>query len=147
MARKLLISLTITEIIIISVLYATHLSSCHPESETLCAVDDITECSSLIQQFNCTACQSLSLYVQNVSKYFNSNVKMIFTMGSHCLPLPPDGATVVNVTGVSNFTMKGLGDVSYNVSEEGATQPSSVITCSCSQNKTGIHQMQFALRI
>jgi hypothetical protein len=34
--------------------------------------------------------------------------------------------------------MIGLGRVSYNSSEEGAIQPSSVITCSCSQNKSGI---------
>ena len=114
------------------------MSSCHSESKTLCVIIDITECDSLIHRFHCTTCQSLSLYVQNVSKYFNSNVKMLFTTGSHCLLLPPDSATVVNVTGVSNFTMKGLGDVSYNASEEGATQPSSVITCSCSQNKTRI---------
>ena len=141
MARKLPIGLTITEMIVIAILYVTHLSSCHPEYKILCvvtSVDDTTECYSLIQRFNCTTCQPLSSYIQNVSRYFNSNVKMLFTMGSHCLPPPPDGPTVVNVTGVSNFTMKGLGNISYNASEEGATQPSSVITCSCSQNKTGI---------
>ena len=143
MTRKLLISMNSTKIIIlIAVLYATLLSSCHPESkiDILCvnALDNITECSALTKTFNCTTCQRLSIYIQNVSKYFNSNVKMIFSMGNHFLSPPPEGTTVVNVTGVSNFTMKGLGDVLYNASEEGATQPSSVITCSCSQNKTGI---------
>jgi hypothetical protein len=34
--------------------------------------------------------------------------------------------------------MIGLGGISYNSSEEGAIQPSSVISCSCSQNKSGI---------
>ena len=34
--------------------------------------------------------------------------------------------------------MKGLGRISYNSSKEGAVQPSSVITCSCGQNKSGI---------
>ena len=139
MSRRLLISLAVTEIVTI-ILYATHLSSCQPKIETLCvnAVDDPTECSALTQRFNCSACQPLSLYVQNASKYLTSNVEMVFMEGSHCLPPPPHGAPVVNLTGVSNFTMKGLGDIFYNSSEEGAVQPSSVITCSCSQNKSGI---------
>ena len=36
--------------------------------------------------------------------------------------------------------MKGLaiGNISYNPLEEGAIQPSSIKTCSCSQNKSGI---------
>jgi hypothetical protein len=88
--------------------------------------------------FNCSACQPLSLYVQNSSKYLTSNVEMVFAKGIHCLSPPPHGAPVVNLTGVSNFTMIGLGNISYNSSEEGAIQPSSVITCSCSQNKSGI---------
>ena len=141
MARRLLISLSVTvETIAILALYATNLSSCQPEIETLCvnAVDDPIECSTLTQKFNCSACQPLSFYVQNASKYLTSNVEMVFTKGSHCLPPPPHGAPVVNFTRVSNFTMKGLGRISYNSSEEGAIQPSSVITCSCSQNKSGI---------
>ena len=142
MARRLPMSLAVMEIItiILLVLYATHLSSCHPEIETLCvnAVDDPTECSTLTQRFNCSVCQPLSFYVQCASKYLTSNVEMMFTKGSHCLPPPPHGAPVVNLTRVSNFTMKGLGDISYNSSEEGAVQPSSVITCSCDQNKSGI---------
>ena len=140
MAKKLISLLTVTEITVLVVLCTTHLSNCHPDIKTLCvhAVDDSTECSALTQSLNCSVCQLLSFYIQNVNKYFNSNVRMVFTMGNHCLPLPPDGAPVINVTGVSNFTMKGLGNVSYNPSEEGAIQPSSVITCSCSQNKSGI---------
>ena len=143
MAKKLLISLTVMKIIVIIILYTTRLSSCQPKIETLCvnAADDPTGCSALTQRFNCSACQPLSLYVQNASEYLTSNVEMVFTKGSHCLPPPPHGApelAVVNLTGVSNFTMKGLGRISYNSSEEGAVQPSSVITCSCSQNKSGI---------
>ena len=142
MARRLLISLAVTEIItmVLLVLYTTHLSSCQPKIETLCvnAVDDPTECSTLNRMFNCSACQPLSFYVQNVSRYLTSNVEMVFTKGSHCLLPSPHAAPVVNLTGVSNFIMKGLGNISYNSSEEGAVQPSSVITCSCSQNKSGI---------
>ena len=144
MARKLQISLsTVMEIIVIAVLCTTHLSMSNhhdPEIKTLCvsAVDDSTKCSELTQSLNCSVCQPLSLYIQNVNSYFNSNVNMVFTVGNHCLPPPPDGTPVVSVIGVSNFTMKGLGSVSYNPSEEGAIQPSSVITCSCSQNKSGI---------
>ena len=71
-----------------------------------------------------------------------SNVKMIFTMGEHCLHVPPnhygENNIIVNLTGVSNFTMKGLGNISYNSSEENAIQPSRVITCSCSRKKSGI---------
>ena len=63
---------------------------------------------------------------------------MIFAMGKHCLHVCPNGygESIMNLIGVSNFTMKGLGNVSYNPSEEGAIQPSSVIRCSCSQNKS-----------
>ena len=88
--------------------------------------------------YNCTICRPLSFYIQKVGKYFINNVKMMFVMGSHCLSPPPDGETVINITGVSNFTMKGLSQISYNPSEEGAIQPSSVISCSCSQKKSGI---------
>ena len=142
MARfSLLISLTVTEIVaILLVLYATPSNSYQPKIETLCvnAVDAPTGCSALTQRFNCSACQPLSFYVQSASKYLTSNVEMVFTKGSHCLPPSPHGAPVVNLTRVSNFKMKGLGRISYNSSEEGAIQPSSVITCSCSQNKSAI---------
>ena len=94
--------------------------------------------SAFTQMFNCTVCKPLSIYTQNNGKYFSGSVEMVFMMGNHCLSPPPDGVAVINVTGVSNFTMKGLGNISYNPSEEGAIQPSSVITCSCSQNKSGI---------
>ena len=138
--RKLLMSLTVTEIVVITLLHATHLSTCQLEIKTLCVreMDSASECFTLTQMFNCSACQSLSFYTQNISKYFTSNVEMMFAMGNHCLSPSADGATVINVTGVSNFTMKGLGNVSYNPSEEGAVQPSSVITCSCSHSKSGI---------
>ena len=133
MARKLLISLIV-------ILHATHLSSCQSEPKTLCVhvADNASECSALTQMYNCIVCQPLSFYIQNISKYFIYNAKMMFTMGNHCLPPLPNGETVVNISGVSNFTMIGLGNVSYNPSEEGAVQPSSVITCSCSQRKSGI---------
>ena len=139
MAKKLLIVTKIIVIILLG-LYTTRSNSYQPKIETLCvnAADDPTGCSILTQRFNCSACQPLSLYVRNASRYLTSNVEMVFTKGSHCLPPPPHGAPVVNLTRVSNFTMKGLGDISYNSSEEGAVQPSSVITCSCSQNKSGI---------
>ena len=95
MARRfsLLISLTVMEIVAILVLYATPSSNYQPKIETLCvnAGDNPTECSALTQMFNCSACQPLSLYVQNVSKYLTSNVEMVFTKGSHCLPPPPQG--------------------------------------------------------
>ena len=138
MARELLNQ--IIEVTIIVVLHATHLSSYHHESKTLCvyAADKANECSNLTLMFNCSECQPLSFYIQNVSKYFNSNIETVFTTGDHCLSPPPGSSVVVNLTEISNFTMKGLGNVSYNVSEEGATQPSSVITCGCSQNKSAI---------
>ena len=142
MARELpnQISLTVVEVMIVVILHATHLSSYNHESKTLCvyAADKATECSDLILMFNCSECQPLSFYVQSVRKYFNSNVEIVFTVGNHCLSPPPGSAAVVNLTGVSNFTMKGLGNVTYNVLEEGATQPSSVIACSCSQTKSAI---------
>ena len=43
---------------------------------------------------------------------------------NHCLPPSTSDAALINVTGVSNFTMKGLGNISYNQSEEGAIYPS-----------------------
>ena len=139
MARNLLISLTVAKIIVIvAVLHAKYLSSCQPESTTLCVNNNATECSVLTQMLNCTLCQPLSFYIQNVSKYFKSNVRLMFSTGNHCLPPSADSAGIVNVTGISNFAMIGLGNVSYNLSEEGAVQPSSVITCSCSHTKSGI---------
>jgi hypothetical protein len=81
----------------------------------------------------------LSDYIQNSSEYFTNKTTLIFTDGRHYLPPPSDGETVINITGVSNFTMKGLGKISYNPSEEGAIQPSSVIACSChGGNRSGI---------
>ena len=116
------------------------LSMCiYQQPKILCVVtslNNISNCSALTLEVNCTACQQLSYYIRNVSEHFSNNTVLIFTKGTHYLPLPPDGATVVNVTGVSNFTMKGLGDVSYDASEEGATQPSSVISCNCHGNYT-----------
>ena len=142
MAEKLLIRLAVAEVIIIvAVLHAKYWSSCQPESTTLCVnneMDNAAECSALTQMLNCTACQPLSFYIHNVSKYFTSNVRMMFTAGNHYLPSSADGTTIFNVSGVSNFTMKGLGNISYNLLEEGAVQPSSVITCGYSQNKSGI---------
>ena len=142
MARQLQISLF--AMIIAAVLHATQSNNYQPESKTvtLCVTenDDATECSASVftQVFNCTACKPLSFYIQNKGRYFSDNVEMVFTMGNHCLSPSADGETIVNITGVSNFTMKGLGNISYNPSEEGAIQPSSVITCSCSQKKSGI---------
>ena len=116
------------------------LSMCiYKQPKILCVVtslNNISNCSALTLEVNCTVCQQLSYYIRNVSEHFSNNTVLIFTKGTHYLPLPPDGATVVNVTGVSNFTMKGLGDVSYDASEEGATQPSSVISCNCHGNYT-----------
>ena len=107
---------------------------------TLCVSENTTECSTsaFTQMLNCTACKPLSFYIQNSGRYFIDNVEMVFTMGDHCLSPSADGETIINITGVSNFTMKGLGNISYNPSEEGAIQPSSVITCNCSRNKSGI---------
>ena len=121
---------------------ATQFNSYQDESRivTLCVSENTTECSTsaFTQMFNCTACKPLSFYIQNSGRYFIGNVEMVFTMGDHCLSPSADGETIINITGVSNFTMKGLGNISYNPSEEGAIQPSSVITCSCSRNKSGI---------
>ena len=118
------------------------LSSCSDkwQQTTHCVVTDAAKpnCSVLKVKFNCTTCQPLSGYIENVYDYFTNNTKMIFTEGTHCLHHPPGNSTVVNVTGVTNFTMRGLGTVSYNSLEEGATQPSSIISCKCSQNRSGI---------
>ena len=141
MTGKLFFSLVA---IIVAILYIAHLSSCHivNESKILCVStsENAAECSTMILKYKCTVCQPLSSYVLNVSNYLTSNVKMIFATGEHCLHVPPNdyGESIVNLTEMSNFTMKGLGNISYNTSEEGAIQPSSVITCSCSQNKSGI---------
>ena len=124
--------------IIMALLYTAYFSSGHPAYKILCVHSVDSGCVSLKQKFNCTACKSLPSYILNVSNYFTSNTKMVFTEGNHCLSQPPGGVTVVNVTGISNFTMKGLGNVSYEASEEGAIKPSSIITCSCHQNKSGI---------
>ena len=141
MKGKLFISLV--TIIIVAILYIAHLSSCHlvNGSKILCvsASENAAECTTFMPKYKCTICQPLSSYVLNVSNYLTSNVKMIFAMGEHCLRVPNDyGESIVNLTEISNFTMKGLGNISYNMSEEGAIQPSSVITCSCSQKKSGI---------
>ena len=142
MTKRKLTSLTETEIVIIALLHSMLLlNSCQPEIITLCVHEmdnPATDCPALTQMFNCTECQPLSFYIRNVSKYFTSNIEMMFATGNHCLSPSADGATVVNVSGVSTFTMKGLGSISYNASEEGAIQSSSVITCSCSQNKSGL---------
>ena len=75
-------------------------------------------------------CHPLSFYVKNVNRYFINNTEMIFTKGSHHLGLPsPNGPPVVNVSGVTNFTMKGLGLVKRNKSEGGTPLPTSIITC------------------
>ena len=97
------------------------------------------DCSALMLTFNCTVCQLLSDYIQNSSEYFTNNTMLIFTDGRHCLPPPSGGETVINITGVSNFTMKGLGKITYNPSEEGAIHSSSVIACSChGEKRSGI---------
>ena len=68
--------------------------------------------------------------MKNVSKYFTNNTKMLFTAGTHDLPLPPGPQSpVVNVTGISNFSMIGIGPVRYSKipSDEGSPLPSSTI--------------------
>ena len=118
-------------------------SRCYQQPQVLCVVpvnlsESENDCSALIPKFNCTTCQPLSNYIQNVSEYFTNNTMLIFTDGAHCLSPPPEGETAINITAVSNFTMKGLGNSSYNPSEEGAIHPSSVITCSCHGQRSGI---------
>lgn len=114
----------------------------HPLRKTLCVntlENNIFNCSALKLKFNCTVCQPLSSYIQDVNQYFTNNTEMVFTEGTHCLRPPSNITAVINVTGIFNFTMKGLGTVSYNSKEEGATQPSSVISCNCSSpDKSGI---------
>ena len=131
--------------IVIASLHIARLSSCNDvnESKILCvsASENATECTTqFMPRYNCTVCRPLSHYVLNGSNYLTSNVKMIFAVEEHCLhALPNDHSeNIVNLTGVSNFTMKGLGNVTNDQSEEGSVQPSSVITCSCSQNKSAI---------
>ena len=117
-----------------------------PESKILCVTenDNVTECSSsasaFTQMLNCTAhaCKPLSFYIRNNRRYFSSNVEMVFTMENHCLSPSTNGETIVNITGVSNFTMKGLGNISHNPSEEGTIQISRIVACSCSQITSGI---------
>ena len=139
MIKKVLVSLAA---IIVAILYIICLSSRQSEAKILCisTSESTAQCSTLKQNYDCNICQPFSSYVLNVSKYFTSNVTVIFAMGEHCLHVPPNdyGENIMNMTGVSNFTMKGLGNISYNPSEEGAIQPSSVITCSCSQNGSAI---------
>ena len=129
---------SLTIVAFLHLMLLSNFSSCHqPANQTLCVITDITNCTAALP-FNCTTCQPLSSYIQNVSDYFTSNTEMIFTAGTHRIHLPPDGAPVVNITGVSNFSMIGLGPVSNNSSEEGASQPSSIISCNNQLNRGGI---------
>ena len=96
-----------------------------------------TNCSSLPTELKQLECHSLSFYVKNVSKYFTNNTKMLFTAGIHDLPMPPGAQSpVVNVTGISNFSMIGIGPVRYSKipSDEGSPLPSSTILCSVHKN-------------
>ena len=104
----------------------------------LYVVSDDHNCSSLSVTVNLseTECHPLSFYVNNVSQYFTNNTVMYFTAGKHRLPLPTTANTpVVNVTGISNFSMIGSSVVHYNMSEEGAPLPSSIISCNYSNNQ------------
>ena len=95
--------------------------------------DNSTNCSSLPTELKRLECHPLSFYVKNVSKYFTNNTKMLFAAGTHELPLPPGPQSpVVNVTGISNFSMIGIGAVKYSKipSDEGSPLPSSAIMCS-----------------
>ncbi len=109
-----------------SVLTKTALKGNH---RVLYVVSDNTNCYSLSLADTDSECGTLSYYVQNVSYYFTNNTVMNFTPGQHQLKLPSGGQSVVNMTGISNFTMIGQGDVVYNESEEGAPLPNSTILC------------------
>ena len=98
-------------------------------SKILYVISDGTSCSSLPPRNTDSECHPLSFYINNVSQHFTTNTVMIFTPGKHQLNVPPDGVPVVNVTGVSDFTMIGQGDVTYNASEDGAPSPNSTILC------------------
>ena len=88
-------------------------------------------CSTLCSKVKKCECHPLSFYVQNVSEYFTNNTEMRFTGDTHHLELPSRyGPPVVNVSGVVNFSMVGLGPVGRNWSEGGAPQPTSIINCS-----------------
>ena len=91
--------------------------------------ENSNKCSSLPTDLKRWECHPLSFYVMNVSKYFTNNTKMLFTEGTHYLPMPSNAqsADVVNVTGISNFSMLGMGAVKYSL--DGSPLPSSVISC------------------
>ena len=79
-------------------------------------------------------CHPLSFYVKNVNEYFVNNTQVLFTAGTHLLPLPSDNETqVINVTGITNFSMIGLGEVEIS-EEEGAPLPTSIISCNVTQD-------------
>ena len=104
--------------------------------------DNNSNCSSLCSSVESKSdCHPLSFYVKEVSNYFTNNTKMIFMAGTHHLHLPHNSTPVVNITGISNFSMIGHGNVTFNQSEEDAPLPSSIISCSYSstnQPRNGI---------
>ena len=136
MATKLLTSLAV--LVYIDIFISS--SAIDTQSSILC-VDTLENaavgnCSS-ITEFKCKSCQELSHYVNNVDKYFTSNTIVVFTSGRHCLEWPQgrNEDKVVNVTRISNFSMIGHGAVSLSSDplDEGTPQPSSTISCRCSQ--------------
>ena len=98
------------------------------DGHTLYVVPENYNCSSLPLNRGKSVCHPLSFYVENVTQYFTNNTVMVFTAGKHQLPLPPRAdMPVVNVTGITNFSMIGNGTINY--SEERAPLPSSIILC------------------
>ena len=123
---SLRVVLTLVQLLLIILIANGLKTTVKRNAKILYVVSDSTNCSS----FPDSECHPLSFYVKNVSNYFTNNTVMVFTSGQHRLSLSPDGAPVVNVTGVSHFSMIGRGAVMYDMSNDGAPLPKSTISCS-----------------
>ena len=133
MAKSRVILLIITAVCSVFGLSNAAASDYYENTNNAYVISENSTCSSLPTELKGLECHPLSFYVKNVSKYFTNNTKMLFTAGIHDLPLPPGAQSpVVNVTGISNFSMIGIGAVNYSQipSDEGSPLPSSAILCS-----------------
>ena len=140
MAKSRVILLIITAVCSVLGLSNAAASDYYDDTNNVYVISDNSNCSSLPTELKGLECHPLSFYVMNVSKYFTNNTKMLITAGTHELPLPHNGhplVTVVNVTGISNFSMIGIGPVRYSKipSDEGSPLPSSTILCSVHKDK------------
>ena len=107
-------------LLVVLLQWSTHglKTSAKEETKTLCVISEDANYSCLPINGKQVPCYPLSIYIRNVSKYFTNDTEMIFMAGTHHLHLPPDSTPVVTITGISNFSMIGHGNVTYNRSED-----------------------------